>query len=188
MTHSPELSYTIETVSTAAELESAFKQGLIDLYKSVFSEPPYEESFDDEQVTHIFETLFLQGMVLLAREHTDAVIGFCASLPLVLEREIALLAADFDIQVEKAWYFAELGVALTHRRKGIAQQLVLSLIENTPSPTLVMRTASENIASQQVNAGVGFQVIPGMEQTVVQERTNGTVAEDIRIFLRHDKK
>lgn len=188
MSTTKEQPFTIQEVSALQELHDAFAQGLIKLYQEVFAAPPYEEVFQAEEVQQIFEVLFLQGMVLLAREERGLVIGFCAGLPLLLEERIAQLASNHSIDPAETWYFAELGVAETHRRRGIAQQLVRTLIEKSPVDRLIMRTAATNIASQRVNEGVGFRVIVDMTQAVSQERTDGTVAEDTRIFLQHTRR
>ena len=85
------------------------------------------------------------------------------------------------------WYFADLGVAHEYRRQKIAQVLVQTLIAETPADTLIMRTSENNIASQRVNQGVGFEIIEGMEQFVDQQRQDGTVQSDRRIFLQKQK-
>ncbi|HAU98635.1 MAG: hypothetical protein UX04_C0002G0225 [Microgenomates group bacterium GW2011_GWF2_45_18] len=178
---------TIERVQTAEELNDAFNRGLVELYQAVFADPPYEEKFTPEEVKSFFELYFLQGVLMLAKENTQNVIGFSASIPLVLEAEIAKIAENFGIDLEAVWYFADLGVAHEYRRQKIAQVLVQTLIAETPADTLIMRTSENNIASQRVNQGVGFEIIEGMEQFVDQQRQDGTVQSDRRIFLQKQK-
>lgn len=177
----------IEKVQTAEELNDAFNRGLIELYQAVFADPPYEEKFTPEEVKSFFELYFLQGVLMLARESAQNVIGFAASIPLVLEEEIARIAENFGIDPEAVWYFADLGVNHEYRRQKIAQSLVQALIAETPADTLLMRTSENNIASQRVNQGVGFEIIEGMEQLVDQTRQDGTVKADRRIFLQKQK-
>lgn len=178
---------SIEKVQTAEELNDAFNRGLVELYQAVFADPPYEEKFTPEEVKSFFELYFLQGVLMLARENTQNVIGFSASIPLVLEQEIAKIAENFGIDPETVWYFADLGVAHEYRRQKIAQALVQALIAETPADTLIMRTSENNIASQRVNQGVGFEIVDGMEQFVDQQRQDGTVKADRRIFLQKQK-
>ncbi len=41
------MNYTVIRLTKSEELPKAFKCGLIQLYQSVFSEPPYQEYFSD---------------------------------------------------------------------------------------------------------------------------------------------
>lgn len=178
---------TIERVKTVDELNEAFNRGLIELYQAVFAEPPYEEQFALEEVKGFFQLYFMHGVLMLARESTQKVIGFSASVPLVLEQEIAKIAEKFGIDPESVWYFADLGVNQEYRRQKIAQALVVAMLGETPANTIIMRTSENNSASQRVNQGVGFEIIDGMEQFVDQRRQNGEVQTDRRIFLRKQK-
>ncbi|MEO8581978.1 MAG: GNAT family N-acetyltransferase [Patescibacteria group bacterium] len=179
--------HSIDRVMTAEELNEAFNKGLIELYQAVFADPPYEEKFTPEEVKDVLQLYFMQGVLMLCREDAQSVIGFSASVPLVLEQEIATIAQNFDIDPETVWYFADLGVSKEHRRKKIAQSLVVALLGETPVDTLLMRTSENNIASQRVNQSVGFEIIDGMEQHVQQTRQNGEVESDRRIFLKKQK-
>ncbi len=182
-----QVGHTIDRVKTAEELNDAFNRGLVELYQAVFADPPYEEQFTPEEVKSFFELYFMQGVLMLARENTQNVIGFSASVPLVLEQEIAKIAEQFGIDPEQVWYFADLGVNHEYRRQKIAQALVQAMIAETPADTLLMRTSENNIASQRVNQGVGFEIVDGMEQYVEQTRQSGEVQSDRRIFLRKQK-
>jgi len=179
--------HSIDRVKTPEELNEAFASGLVELYQEVFADPPYEEKFRLEEVQDIFQLYFMQGVLMLCREDAQSVIGFSASVPLVLEQEIATIAQNFGIDPDTVWYFADLGVSKKHRRKKIAQSLVIALLGETPVGTLIMRTSENNIASQRVNQGVGFEIIDGMEQHVEQTRQNGEVQADRRIFLKKQK-
>lgn len=178
------VSHTIERVNTVEELNDAFNRGLIELYQAVFADPPYEEQFTPEEVKSYFELYFMQGVLVLAQESTQNVIGFSASIPLVFEEEIARIAQQFEIDPEVVWYFADLGVSREYRRQKIGQSLVKAMLGETPVDTVIMRTSENNIASQRVNQGVGFEIIDGMEQYVEQVRQNGEVQFDRRIFLK----
>jgi len=179
--------HSIDRVKTPEELNEAFASGLVELYQEVFADPPYEEKFRLEEVQDIFQLYFMQGVLMLCREDAQSVIGFSASVPLVLEQEIATIAQNFGIDPDTVWYFADLGVSKKHRRKKIAQSLVIALLGETPVGTLIMRTSENNIASQRVNQGVGFEIIDGMEQHVEQTRQKGEVQADRRIFLKKQK-
>lgn len=179
--------HSIDRVKTPEELNEAFASGLVELYQEVFADPPYEEKFRLEEVQDIFQLYFMQGVLMLCREDAQSVIGFSASVPLVLEQEIATIAQNFGIDPDTVWYFADLGVSKKHRRKKIAQSLVIALLGETPVGTLIMRTSENNIASQRVNQGVGFEIIDGMEQHVEKTRQNGEVQADRRIFLKKQK-
>lgn len=179
--------FNIERVKTPEQLDEAFNRGLVELYQAVFADPPYEEQFEPEEVKSFFEAYYLQGVLMLAQEDAQNVIGFSAAIPLVLEAEIARIAQNFGIDPEVVWYFADLGVAHEHRRNKIAQELVTALVGETPADTLLMRTSQDNIASQRVNQRVGFQIVDGMEQFVEQARQDGEVRTDRRIFLKKDK-
>lgn len=178
--------HEVDRVVTLEELNDAFNKGLIELFQAVFADPPYEESFTADEVREAFELYYTEGVLLLSRAADQSVNGFAASIPLVLEAQIAALAEKFGMSAEDTWYFADLGVAHASRGQGLATALVLGLIGQTPADTMLMRTSEDNVRSLAVNKKVGFVEVDGMEQFVEQQRQDGSVKKDRRIFLRRD--
>lgn len=174
----------ISRIQNREQLEDAFMRGLVQLYQDVFADPPYEESFDPEEVKGFFELYLLSGLLLISeKKDSNEVIGFAAAVPLILEEAIAKIASEQGFDVDKTWYYADLGVDKKYRRQKIASLLVQKMIGEKPAETLLMRTSENNIASQRVNMQQGFELVEGMEQQVEQLRQDGTVQADRRIFL-----
>ncbi len=174
----------ISQVQSREQLEAAFMRGLIKLYQDAFADPPYEESFDPEEVRGFFELYLLSGLLLISEaKDTNEVIGFVAAVPIILEEAIAKIAQENGFDVDKTWYYADLGVDKKYRRQKIASMLVQKMIGLKPAETLLMRTSENNIASQRVNMQQGFELVEGMEQQVEQLRQDGLVQTDRRIFL-----
>lgn len=174
----------ISKVQSREQLEDAFMRGLVKLYQDVFADPPYEEFFDPEEVRGFFELYLLSGLLLISEtKDTNEVVGFVAAVPLILEQAIANIASEQGFDVDKTWYYADLGVDKKYRRQKIASLLVQKMIGMKPAEALLMRTSENNIASQRVNMQQGFELVEGMEQQVEQLRQDGSVQTDRRIFL-----
>lgn len=179
------LSCVTEQVACPKDLESALdKGGLTSLYKDIFAESPYFESFTDEEVKNIFGEYVRDGMLFLAKSDNGEIIGFGAAVPMI---SVPAVARDAGIQpkdADRTWYMADLGVKNEMRYRGIGKNLVLSRLERLRGLTVVMRTSIYNIASQSLYRSLGFQVIPDVSQTVEGPRTNANVpTKDERLFM-----
>jgi len=175
--------YVIEKVDNLKSLAALFcNDKLMESY-GVFSQPPYNEQFTNYEIRKIFLEYVKSGLLFVARSEKQ-VVGFGAAIPISECNEIALLAEPFNIPLEDTWYMADLGVIAQRRREGIARQLVLARLDAIPKgSTVLMRTSTENTASQTLYRSLGFTQIEGMIQNVTQQRTDRTTQTDRRIFL-----
>lgn len=171
------------------QLREIFFQGQLDkLYQECFSEPPYREYFSPGQVWNIMATYIKYGLLFINQNPAGQVTGFVASVPLKIEPEVLALAKPFGFGDEQDWYAADLGVAKSSRRQGLGRKLTLLMVENTPAKRILLRTSKLNLASRQLNESIGFRLVPGLTQVVLQERQNGKTEEDERIFLAYEKE
>ncbi len=176
----------IESVTNQNQLDNILKGGLIKLYQDVFSQPPYNEQFSEEEIVSIFQEYLKQGKLFIARNKTDGVIGFGATLPLDIVPNVKIIAKDNGLRIKNAWYMAELGVMSTYRRLGLGKKLVIArlrAIQAQGGRMALMRTSVNNIVSQRLYTNLGFEVVEGMRQQVEQRRTDGKVVADERIFM-----
>ncbi|KKQ34277.1 MAG: hypothetical protein US51_C0045G0005, partial [Microgenomates group bacterium GW2011_GWA2_37_6] len=140
-----EVNYAIENITTEAQLEGAFSDGLIKLYQDIFSQAPYFESFTNEQVIKIFSEYVKSGILFIARDGSS-VIGFGAAVPISTVNDIESLLSDNNIDPATSWYMADLGVKEELRRNGLGKKLVQKRISFVPpdTTTIVMRTSVDN--------------------------------------------
>jgi len=170
----------IKEISDQNELESAFKQGLTDLYIDVFSQPPYEEKFSQEEVKDFFNDYLSFGKIFICQKQ-NTIIGFSASLPLSKEPELSELLSSKGVNTKNIIYFAELGVSQESRQKGIGEKLTQSLLNSTGNQSAILRTSENNIKAISLYQKIGFQKLPVIQE-VTQMRTSGEIVSDRRVF------
>ena len=176
--------YAIEQVKRNQDLDLFISEGnLGQLYKEIFSGPPYFEEFSMEEVLSIFNNYVNFGELFIAR-NIDKVIGFSAVVPLVIQKDVAEIAQGFCIRPEEWMYFADLGVEEESRRKKIGKKLVQRTLESLRSgKNIILRTAKENIPAQNLYSQLGFIRLKNMTQIVPQTRVDGKPQDDMRIFM-----
>lgn len=192
--------YVIEKISQASQLERFIDNGsLFQLYQDIFSQPPYQEQFTLEEVKSIFAEYAEKGILFLAEDRQKGkLIGFGAALPLKYTGDVREVLKD-AIDVENAWYMADLGVDKDYRRLGIAKTLVQERLRLLPkNATAVMRTSEKNkysrslyeslgfnlVESYQIaDGGIGFKLKWPIVQWVEQKRIDGKTIKDPRIFM-----
>lgn len=176
-------------MESSEKLQHVLDDGSVfDLYNACFADPPYEEFYSEEKIRSLFLSYWEKGLLLFCFEREKKeIIGFAAAVPLKYETEISELSKSYGYDPFNDWYSADLGIKKGFRRKGIATQMVKSLIQYIPSKRLIMRTQENNVASQACHMKLGFRIIEGMEQDVSIERISGDVKVDKRIFLSYDK-
>lgn len=183
-------SVRFEKVDTLERLYHFLDDGsVVSLYKVCFGEPPYEEVCCEKEIRSLFLEYFKRGIIIFCFEQgNNELIGFAASVPLRYEIEVSMLARNYGYDPLRDWYHADLGIAKSFRRKGIAAKLVECLIYYTPSNRIIMRTQENNTASQACHIKLGFKIIDGMCQYISRTRTSGDMKTDKRIFLSYEKK
>lgn len=179
---------TIDWVSDARAMERAAGDGLLTLYRDVFAEAPYFETFTDDEVFTTFMTAIDQGgMVLTARNPNDeAHIGaFVSSIPLAAKESIANHVGGI-LDTSRTAYFAEDGVAANLRRRGISGVMKKLLIECNALcgfDNVLLRTSINSYPQISAVTKAGGRVISGLFQDVASPKQGGEIAMDRRVFF-----
>jgi len=166
-------------------LKSVLEHGLTTLYQSVFAGPPYFEKFSNQEVEETFkEILNGNGLILVLKEE-DQVISFATGASL---SNFGPEALKERYSPEETFYFAELGVKEDRRREGIGTLITKSVINNVKQrfpqlKTFCMRTSVDNLPSIGLATKVGLAVIPDLREFVLQERQDGFIKADERLFM-----
>jgi len=183
------LAFNVEIVTSSNALRAALSQGMNELYRTVFAEPPYFESFTPESVQEYFEEYLEKGRVLTIRASQNKIVGFAACLPLKDVPDV-YKAVQGAVDDQSAWYIAEVGISPSLRKKGLARFLTqVEMGDMQEVRTFIMRTTEENTASQSLHRSLGFRQIEGVSQQVEHERTSDVVSNvDRRIFMKYERE
>ncbi len=176
----------LEEVTGPKDLESALREGgLTNLYKDMFREAPYFESFTDEAVEGYFEEYRRDGILIVAKCQ-GAVVGFSAAVPLETVPNIAAILGVPSQARQRRWYIADLGVQENVRKKGIGTKLTIDTMRRVQAMgavTVDLRTSVNNIRALSVYRQLGFIPMTGVTEEVTGLRTSGAVESDTRMFL-----
>jgi len=182
---------TIDKISSSQELEGFLDRGLADLYRSVFAEPPYLESFSQDEAKECFrDYLAKKGNIFIATDpaRKDKIVAFLVSIPLRTRFDLAAQAKDY-VDADKAAYFADTGVDPAYRRLGLSVSLKGLLFEanrNAGFKEELSRTSQDSYKQISAFNKVGGRVIAGLFQDVASKRLDGTTTTDRRIFYAYD--
>ncbi len=150
----------------------------------VFSGPPYNEKYTEEELEEIFKEYQQKGYIYGAFAD-EKCIGMIA-----LERG-AKADQPVKFQDEKVMYLADIAVLDDYRRLGLGNQLmVYGVIQSRALgyERLYMRTLENGSMSYNIARRIGFKQILNAFQNVERERMNGTVETMKNIFLEIDLK
>lgn len=150
----------------------------------VFSGPPYNEKYTEEELEEIFREYQEKGYIYGAYSN-----GKCVGL-IALERGVK---ADQPVsfQDENVMYLADVAVLDEYRRRGVGNQLMWYGIMKSKAlgyERMYMRTLENGSMSYGIALRVGFKQIPGSFQLVERERIDGKVESMQNIFLDIDLK
>jgi len=177
--------HSSETLKTALQVD-----GLCELYDAVFGGPPDHQQWGAAEVNRWFGELFEKGKILLVyNPENHKCVGFCAVLPFVLASaynngenqgfsthpftDPFPLNQEFwsgqGIDITDAWYIAELGVASTLRRRGIAQYLLQEAVAVVPPEVkhVLLRVTCHNESANSLYEKIGFTSFQFYTQTIV---------------------
>ncbi len=178
---------SITQVETRTQLDQLLDSGLATLYKNVFGGAPYFEEFTLGEVKDIFrEFMDKKGIVFVAADAGKPV-AFVASVPLRAEFELAKIAEPYNgVDIDKAAYFAEDGVAEEYRRIGLSARMKQMLIDANKAaglPQMLLRTSAKNYA--QINAvnKAGGRVLSSAFQKVARKTKNGQEIDTNAFYL-----
>lgn len=151
------------------------------VYK-VFSGPPYNEKYTEEELEEIFKEYQEKGYMYGAYNF-DECVGLIA-----LERG-AKEDQPVSYKDENVMYLADIAVLDSFRRKGLGNQLMLYGVMQSKAlgyDKLYMRTLEIGSMSYGIARKIGFKQIPNLFQSVERERTNGLTETMQNIFLEID--
>lgn len=151
------------------------------VYK-VFSGPPYNEKYTEEELEEIFKEYQEKGYMYGAYNYDE-----CVGL-IVLERG-AKEDQPVNYQNEKVMYLADIAVLDNYRRKGLGNQLMLYGVMQSKVlgyDKMYMRTLEKGSMSYGIASKIGFKQIPNVFQEVERERTNGLTQTMKNIFIEID--
>lgn len=151
------------------------------VYK-VFSGPPYNEKYTEEELEEIFREYQEKGYMYGAY-NAEECIGLIA-----LERG-AKSSHPVNFQDENVMYLADIAVLDGYRRKGIGNQLMLYGVMQSKLlgyRKLYMRTLENGSMSYGIALKLGFKQIPDAFQSIERERVNGETESMQNIFLEVD--
>lgn len=151
------------------------------VYK-VFSGPPYNEKYTEEELEEIFREYQEKGYMYGAYNNEECV-GMIA-----LERGIKE-NQPVNFLDENVMYLADVAVLNNYRRKGLGNQLMLYGVIQSKAlgyKKLYMRTLERGSMSYSIALKIGFKQIPNLFQSVKKERVNGQVETMKNIFLEID--
>ena len=149
----------------------------------VFSEPPYNEEYTEDEILDIFEEYNQKGYIYGAYNE-DECVGLVA-----IERG-AKKDQPVSFEDENVMYLADVAVMNKYRRTGLGSQLMLYAVLESKAlgyKKMYMRTLEkEKSMSYGIAKKIGFKQIPNVFQDVERERTDGTMGTLKNIFLEID--
>ncbi len=151
------------------------------VYK-VFSGPPYNEKYTEEELEEIFREYQEKGYMYGVYNNEECV-GMIA-----LERGVEE-NQPVNFLEENVMYLADIAVLNNYRRKGLGNQLMLYGVMQSKAlgyGKLYMRTLERGSMSYGIALKIGFKQIPNLFQSVEKERVNGQVETMQNIFLEID--
>ena len=179
--------YALCWIKDDKSLDFACEQDLLGLYRRIFSEPPYNENFtDDEIYADLQQTLKQDGLIFTATEKQglDRVRGFVSSLPLACVPEIVSTVENI-VDIDKTSYFAEDGVERGYRRKGISGLMKTMLLQAnwmSGMEHILLRTSDRNYRQAAAVTKTGGRIIADIFQHVASLRQGGQMMQDRRAF------
>lgn len=153
------------------------------VYK-VFSGPPYNEKYTEEELEEIFNEYSKTGYIYGAYSGENCVGLIATTIGAEKEQPVS-----FE-EDENIMYLADIAVLDEYRRTGLGTQLMIygvMMAKSMGYSKMYMRTLEKGKSmSYGIANKVGFSQIPDIYQIVERERTDGTIQEAKNIFLDID--
>lgn len=177
-------SLTYQWVESPNDLKDALAKGLIPLYRTCFSNPPYNEFYTDDDVCTVFNNYSKnQSSILIAYDPQEKVVGFSVKKPLQ-QLPVGMQALNKDASY---CYGADLGVDPVLRRQKISTELEdrqrVRMKQNYNIE--ITRTSASSYDRIANNLKQGKRRLPYTE-TVAMQRLDGTTGYDDRIYFELD--
>ena len=148
----------------------------------VFSGPPYNEKYTEEELEDIFREYQEKGYIYGVYGDEE-----CVGL-IALERGVKQ-DQPVSFEEEEIMYLADVAVLNEYRRNGLGNQLMLYGVMQAKLlgyKRLYMRTLEKGSMSYGIALKLGFKKIPNIVQGVERERTDGSIETMQNIFLEID--
>lgn len=148
----------------------------------VFSGPPYNEKYTDEELQEIFEEYQEKGYIYGVYSGE-----MCAGI-IALERG-SKKDQPVSFQEDETMYLADIAVLDRYRKTGLGTQLMLFGVMQSKVlgyKRIYMRTLENGSMSYGIARKIGFVPIEGVSQDVERERVDGSISTVRNIFLELD--
>lgn len=148
----------------------------------VFSGPPYNEKYTDEELQEIFEEYQEKGYIYGVYSGE-----MCAGI-IALERG-SKKDQPVSFQEDETMYLADIAVLDKYRKTGLGTQLMLFGVMQSKVlgyKRIYMRTLEIGSMSYGIARKIGFVPIEGVSQDVERERVDGSISTVRNIFLELD--
>ena len=173
---------------------------LVALYRTVFAEPPSSQWWSEESVIAMFERYFQTGS-LLGAFSGEVLVGFAVVQPLAVA---SIMGQPTWIEPEQKWrsldwqlldefgllpncgYLADLGVAASHRRQGIASELVRLGCQQYPDKPMLLRVSACKREAIALYEKLGFTQLPGLEQRPEYRQQDGSLKTEAKMLMVKD--
>ncbi|MBI3441287.1 MAG: hypothetical protein HY052_05735 [Proteobacteria bacterium] len=182
-----ETGLNIEKVDSQHRLNDYLDQGLAQLYRDVFTEPPYFESYSLEEVKACFQDYFKEGgyiFVVTDPQKENKPVAFLVGVPLKTHFDLVSKSSGYA-DPEKTIYVADAGVDPDYRRRNISVKMKKLLFEASSAAGFkqaLSRTSQESYKQVSAFNKMGGKVLSGTFQDVAAKGLNGTIVTDTRVF------
>lgn len=183
------MGYSFQTARLQNEdqLQQCLVEGLREVYKLSFAEPPWEEEFSDHEIDEIlFEGFRHPSSQMFVVREGERVVAFGIGFPLDYHHTVAVhLSGCPDFDNTKTMYMADVAVHPEFRGLGLGQMMIDARLRSLPDwcENVVMRTAREGSKSKPLYEKRNFRTLDGWDQMVESKRLDGSISTDPRVFL-----
>jgi ribosomal protein S18 acetylase RimI-like enzyme len=168
-------------------------KGFTACYKDAFGGAPYFETYTDNEVLRSVWLPHIEHGVTVFAFDGEAIIGFACALPMCYApeeiREFLRGKTQEGIPLDllNAWYISEIGVATTHRGRGLGYALTreqLRRIRSRGGAQYALRTAANGSNSFKMYVNIGSTIIEGIQNVSTSEQVcvNGSKSKE-RVYL-----
>ena len=163
---------------------------LTDLYKRVFSEPPYNENFSTKEAQEALDVCIKKGVLIIAYFHTvetheDEIVGFLGATHGLVDvnDKIKEQLKSCGINVRNDIYVSEIAFDAKHRHCGYGRKIMERLHDMFPSSNFFLRTGAHD-NDRVINFYKKLGYMTCMTKDFVENtRVDGTVDVDERLHM-----